>query len=350
MLAGSDGLLKIKFGNFEFMENLSILALAFIIFNGGFSTRWSEIKPIIIPATLLSSLGTIITAIVTGLFCFLILKKTIWEGFLIGSIIASTDAASVFSILRSKNLNLKNGIGPLLELESGSNDPFSYLLTIGLLGVLSNQEQTNFVLMFFKQLIYGGAIGVIGALIALAFLARKQSIDGFYGVFLTAILLFSYAVCNYIDGNGLLCVYVMGIILGNNTHSQRRNLMKQFDVVSWLMQVILFFLLGLLSFPSRFSQVGGAAILIVLFVIFVARPIAVFSILAFFNFTFKEKVFISWVGLRGAASIVFAIMAVTHGISFHFDLFHIIFFVCFFSVSFQGYLIPYIARKLRLIR
>jgi len=350
MLFGSDGIGGIYFDNYELAQELCSLGLIFIMFYGGFVTNWKVAKPVAMQAVLLSSLGTAITAGLTGLFCHLVLRTTLLEGFLIGSVVASTDAASVFSILRSRELNLKGGLASLLEVESGSNDPFAYMLTIVVLSFINNSAQGSVFKLLTMQIVFGVGMGIILASLTIFVLNRiKFEIDGVYPIFVTAIVVLGFALSDLIGGNGFLCAYVTGIILGNSKITHKKSLVHFFDGISWLMQIMLFFTLGLLSFPSQMKFIIVPGILVSLFLIIVARPVAVFSILSWFKIPVKQQLFVSWVGLRGAASIVFAIFVVTNDVSIKNDIFHIIFFVALFSVLVQGSLIPYLSKKLDLV-
>lgn len=353
MLFGSDGLVGIHFDDFEFTGQMCSLALVFIMFYGGFGTKWKLAKPVALPSLLLSSLGVVMTAGLTGLFCHFVLKTTLIEGFLIGSIVASTDAASVFAILRAQKLNLKGHTGSILELESGSNDPMAYMLTITILSMMKNPTGTNIldvVIMILVQVVFAVLVGVLLAKGTVYLLKHAHfEVEGFYTIFVVSITLLSYALAEWLGGNGYLAVYLTGIIIGNSKIPQKKIVFHFFDGISWIMQIMLFFMLGLLSFPSRFSSITGTAIAISLFMLFVARPLTVFIILAPFKFSIKEKLFISWVGLRGAGSVVFAIFAITHGVNISFDIFHTIFFIALFSVLIQGSLIPKLANSLDLV-
>ena len=353
MLFGSDGLVGIYFDNYELTSQLCSLALVFIMFYGGFGTKWKMAKPVALPSLLISTLGVIVTAGLTGLFCHLVLKTTLLEGLLIGAVVSSTDAASVFSVLRAQKLNLKSSLASLLEVESGSNDPIAYMLTFLILTMMKSSGEVSFVMMgsvILTQIIIGLAIGFLIAKSSVYILRFSNfEVEGFYTIFVTAAAILSYALSEYLGGNGYLSVYIAGIIIGNSQIPRKKSMFHFFDGISWIMQIALFFILGLLSFPSRLPYVTGTAVAISLFMILVARPLATFIILSPFKFTVKEKLFISWVGLRGAASVVFAIMALTYGVSIEHDIFHIIFFIALFSVSIQGTLIPKVATMLNLV-
>lgn len=350
MLAGSDGIGGIYFDDYVLAQTLSSVALIFIMFFGGFSTNWKAAKPVAVPAILLSSLGTALTALLTGLFCRFVLQFPLLESLLLGSVVASTDAASVFSILRSRKLNLKGGMASLLEIESGSNDPFAFMLTVILLTMMSGENAGGSVLLLFQQIGFGLLVGGLLGLGAVYFLHHiRFEVEAFYPLFVTAVVILCYALCNVLGGNSFLCVYIAGILLGNSKIPHKRNLVHFFDGVSWLMQILLFFALGLLAFPSLLPAVAWPSVLISLFMIFVARPAAVFSILSWFKIPVRQQILVSWVGIRGAASIVFAIYAVTDRATLQTDVFHIIFFVVLFSVLVQGTLMPTVAKKLDLV-
>lgn len=350
MLFGSDGPGGIAFSNYEVARKICSFALVFIMFYGEFSTNWKIAKPVAVRSILMSTLGVVITAITTGLFCHLVLKTTLLEGLLIGSVIASTDAASVFAILRSRKLNLKGGLASLLEIESGSNDPVAYMLTIVTLTLMSNDTETSLGLVLLYQIVFGILVGFVLAKLSGFVLKRVNlEIDGLYPIFVTAIAIVAYAFSETIGGNGYLCVYIVGIYLGNTRFIHKRSLVHFFDGISWLMQILLFFTLGLLSFPSHLPKIALSACAIAIFILLVARPLATFLILSWFKTPIKQQLFVSWVGLRGAASIVFAIYALTYNVAIKNDIFHIVFFVSLFSVSIQGSFIPLIARKLNLV-
>lgn len=350
MLFGSDGIVGIYFDNYELASDICSIALIFIMFYGGFGTNWAMAKPIAVQSILMSSIGVVITAGLTGVFTTVFFKTSLLEGLLIGSIIASTDAAAVFAILRSQKLNLKGSIASILEIESGSNDPFAYMLTLIILGLMSNQGYGSIIPMLLNQIIVGILVSIILAKLSIYLLRNLMfEIEGFYPIFITAIAVLAYSLSEYFGGNGYLSVYITGIIIGNSKIPHKKSIFQFFDGVSWLMQILLFFLLGLLAFPSKLPSVMFKGISISIFMIFIARPIATFSILSWFKVPIKEQLFISWVGIRGAASIVFAILAVTYGVPINYDIFHIIFFIALFSVSVQGTLIPFVAKKLDLI-
>ena len=351
MLFGSEGIVKIPFDNFQIAETICCTALIFIMFYGGFGTSYKEAKPILPKALLLSTAGILITAGLTGLFCYYVVGMSLQEGLLVGAVLSSTDAASVFSILRSKKLNLKEGTASLLEVESGSNDPFAYMLTAVLLTAMESGITPGAVVRLLgAQLIFGLAFG-FGVGWAALWLLRRLRLDGsgFETIFVVATALFSYAAPAMLGGNGFLSVYITGILLGNGRLRSTATLVSFFDGVTGIMQMVLFFLLGLLAFPSQMPAVVLPAVGIMLFLTFAARPAAVFLLLAPFRGSRRQKLLVSFAGLRGAASIVFAVMTVISPVSTDHDLFHIVFLIVLFSFSLQGSLLPLAARRLGMI-
>ena len=350
MIFGSDGIFKISFDDFVISENICTFALIYIMFYGGFCLNFNTAKPVLVKATIMSTLGVILTCGFVGLFCYGILKTSLLEGMLIGAVVASTDAASVFSILRMKRLNLKEGIAPLLEMESGSNDPVAYMLTLIILTIMGNGTVMQLIPMIVSQIVFGIIVGAVIA-IASIYLIRHANfeIESFYIIFIIAIAIISYSLSEWMGGNGYLSVYISGIIIGNSKIPHKKTLVHFLDGVSWIMQIILFFILGLLSSPIELPKVIGKSVVISLVIIFIARPISVFLVLRRFEFNTREKLFISWVGLRGAASIVFSIFALNYEVNINNDIYHIIFFIALMSVGVQGTLIPIIARRLELL-
>jgi len=352
MLLGSDGILKIPFDDYNLAEQVCSVSLIFIMFYGGFGTNWKKAKSTAPVAVLLSTLGVVVTAALTGVFCRLVLHMEWTQSFLIGAVISSTDAASVFSILRSRKLNLKNNTASLLEVESGSNDPFAYMMTITLLSIMDGRAEGVMatIFMLVKQVAFGAIVGILMAYIG-HFLLTKVRLGGTGNdsMLIFAVALLSYGGAAVIGGNGYLSTYITGIMLGNMPIRRKKELVHFFDGVTGLMQIFIFFLLGLLSFPSRLPRVALSGLLIALFMTFVARPAAVFAIMSPFKCSIKQQLLVSWSGLRGAASIVFAIMATVESAFAPYQLFNTIFFIVLFSIIIQGSLIPYVAKWLDMI-
>lgn len=351
MLFGSDGIAKIPFEDYDLAQTGCTAALIFIMFYGGFGTNWHKAKPVAVKSLLLSSFGVVLTALITGVFCHLALGIDMAKGMLIGACLGSTDAASVFSILRSRQLNLKYNTASLLELESGSNDPFAYMLTMIILSVIKGgASPADLALMLIKQLIIGAGLGFLIGIGAWLIMKKfKFGSGGMESVLMVAVALLSYATPAVLGGNGFLSAYIVGIYLGNKPIEGKRSLVHFFDGVTGLLQMLVFFMLGLLAFPSKLPQVVLPGIAIALFMSFVARPIAVFGILAPFKCKLNQMVLVSWAGLRGVASIVFAIMAAAAFEFQEYDLFHMVFITVLFSLLLQGSLIPLLAKKLDMI-
>lgn len=351
MLCGVDGILHISFDNYAMTETLCTIALIFIIFYGGFGTKWSVARPVAGKAVLLSTLGVFLTAAAMGAFCHFALHTGWLEGMLVGAVLSSTDAASVFSILRSKKLNLKYGTASLLEVESGSNDPVAYLMTTILLAMMTSEITPGRMLyMVFAQIVYGVGIGALLAVCTVFFLRRfRFETSGFDTVFMLAVAILSYVLPVLIGGNGYLSAYIAGIILGNAKVPNKKNQVLFFDGVTSLMQLMVFFLLGLLCTPSRLPGVVLPALAIAVVLTFVARPLVVMLLLTPFRSKLPQQLLVSWAGLRGATSAIFALTAVASGVVLEHDLFHLVFCVVLFSIALQGTLLPLVSRKLQMI-
>ncbi|MBP3322074.1 MAG: potassium/proton antiporter [Clostridia bacterium] len=350
MLFGSDGLLRIPFEDYGFAEQICSVALIFIMFYGGFGTNFKRAKPVLGRSVLLSTLGVALTAVFTGLFCRLALGMDWAESFLLGSVMSSTDAASVFSVLRAKKLNLKYNTASLLEVESGSNDPCSYMLTVFFISVVNgNAAPGQMLYSVFAQIAYGAIGGFLIGLVASLLLRRiKFPAPGFDSVFVIGIAILSYAAPAALGGNGYLSAYIVGIFLGNSEMPNKKSLVYFFDGATSLVQMAVFFLLGLLSSPSKLPAIALPAILIALFLTLIARPAVIALLLSPFKCKINQQALVAFAGLRGASSIVFAIMAVMSVEAKH-DLFHIVFFVVLFSIAIQGTLLPFVSKKLRMI-
>lgn len=356
MLAGTDGILGIPFDDYVLAQDLCTISLIFIMFFGGFSTNWKIAKPVAGRSVLLSTAGVVITAVLTAVFCRFVLGFEPLESFLVGAVLGSTDAASVFSILRSRNLNLKDGTASLLELESGSNDPAAYLMTM--VGILlmeaENMDSGKLVItvgkMLFVQVFFGILLGAaVAGLVVLVFTKTKAVGEELYEVFLVAAALASFAIADRLGGNGFLSVYLCGILIGNSRIPQKAEMVRFFNSITGLAQIFLFFLLGLLAFPHRIPEVFLQGVLVAACLTFFARPVAVFLILKPFRCSIRQCLLVAFAGLRGAASIVFAAMVTAAGSGIYHDLFHIVFLVSLLSVAFQGSLLPFMSKKLDMV-
>ena len=349
VLAGSEGIGKINFDDPQLAQFIGIVSLNFILFSGGLDTSWKSIKPVVWQGVSLSTLGVLITAVSVGFFVSFITDFTIYEGLLLGAIVSSTDAAAVFSILRAKNLGLKTNLRPTLELESGSNDPMAYFLTIAFLGLVINQDLSiySIIPLFLKQILIGGALGFAFGKLSKYMINRiRLDFEGLYPVLAIALMFITFSFTDFVGGNGFLAVYLCAVYLGNHNIIHKKTIMKMFDGLAWLMQIVLFLTLGLLVFPSHVLPVLGIGMFVSVFLIFIARPLSVFISLMFFKMKMRRRWYISWVGLRGAVPIVFATYPLLAGIEKANMIFNIVFFVSLSSVLVQGTTLSLVAKWL----
>jgi cell volume regulation protein A len=350
MLAGSDGIGGIHFDNPKIAQFIGIVALNFILFSGGLDTNWFSVKPILREGLVLSTLGVLFTALSLGTFVWLVTDFTIYESMLLGSIVSSTDAAAVFSILRSKSLALKTNLRPTLELESGSNDPMAYVLTIAFLTLVINQDKSlvSIIPMFLQQMILGGIAGfAFGKLSKLIINKIKLDFEGLYPVLVITLMFITFSATDFVGGNGFLAIYICAVYLGNQQLIHKKTILKMYDGLAWLMQIVLFLTLGLLVFPSQVFPYMGIGLLISIFLILVARPVSVFLSLIFFKMRLRRRFYISWVGLRGAVPIVFATYPLLAGIEKANMIFNIVFFISVTSVLIQGTTLSIVAKWMR---
>ncbi|HMO61489.1 MAG TPA: potassium/proton antiporter [Ferruginibacter sp.] len=349
ILAGSEGIGGLHFDNAQLAQFIGIVALNFILFSGGLDTNWQSIKPILWRGIALSTIGVLLTALSVGLFVYYFFDFTLLEGLLLGSIVSSTDAAAVFSILRNKGVGLKGFLRPVLELESGSNDPMAYFLTISFTTILANGDASIYALIpiFIKGFIIGGLMGYgMGKATIWLINNIRLNADGLYPVMILALAMFTYSATDFVGGNGFLAIYLCAVLLGNSNFIHKRSMIKFYDGQAWLMQIIMFLTLGLLVFPSKIIPIIGSGLLISAFLIFIARPIGVFASLAFFKVNIRSRLFISWVGLRGAVPIVFATYPMLAGLPKADIIFNLVFFISVTSVLLQGTTLSFVARLL----
>ena len=349
MLAGSEGLGGICFDNYGTAQLIGIISLNFILFSGGLSTNWTSVKPVVKEGIVLSTLGVLLTAVTLGTFVWVITDFTFYESMLLGSIVSSTDAAAVFSILRSKNLALRTNLRPTLEMESGSNDPMAYVLTIVFLTLVVNQDQ-NFISIipfFLQQMILGGIAGfTFGKLSKFIINKIKLDFEGLYPVLVIALMFITFSTTDFVGGNGFLSVYICAIYLGNQDLIHKKTILKMFDGLAWLVEIVLFLTLGLLVFPSQIIPYIGIGLLISLFLILIARPLSVFISLVFFKMKLRRRFYISWAGLRGAVPIVFATYPLLSGIENASTIFNVVFFISVTSIIIQGTTLTIVAKWL----
>lgn len=354
ILFGNNGLVPISLDvdDRETVGDICTVALIFIMFYGGFGTSWKSAKPIALEAGLLASVGVIVTAALVGVFCHFLLKWDWLEALLLGSVVSSTDAASVFSIFRSRKLGLKNNTAPLLEMESGSNDPCSYMLTVIMLSLMQGDASVGHTIwLFIAQLGFGALFGLLISRIAVEAMKRINfATAGFDSLFLMAVAIISYALPALVNGNGYLSAYIVGIVLGNNKFCNKKDMVNFFDGITGLMQVLIFFMLGLLARPANLGSCALPAVAVFLILTLLARPLPVFALLTpFRKYGFKQQTLISFCGLRGAASIVFAITATMGNDALNNDIFNIVFCIVLISIALQGSLLPKAAEKLNML-
>ncbi|MDO4881252.1 MAG: potassium/proton antiporter [Capnocytophaga sp.] len=351
MLAGSDGILKIHFDDPKSAQFIGIISLNFILFSGGLETRWSSVKPIFYQGVVLSTLGVLLTAIFLGLFVWYVTDFTLFESLLLGSIVSSTDAAAVFSILRSKNLDLKDNLRPTLEFESGSNDPMAYVLTTTCIGLVQMPEQPimQMIFTFFSQVILGVVFGfAFGKLSKIIFNRIHLGFEGLYPILAIALMYITFSATEAMYGNGFLAIYICAVYLGNQNFIHKGSVLKMFDGLAWLMQIVLFLTLGLLVNPKEIIPLTGIGLLISVFLMLVARPLSVFISTSPFRMSLARRVYISWVGLRGAVPIVFATYPLLAGVEKAGIIFNIVFFISVTSVLIQGTTLSLFAKWLGL--
>ena len=349
MCFGENGLLRIPFDDYDAANVICSASLIFIMFYGGFGTNLNAARPVVVQSVVLSTLGVAGTAGAVAVFAHLVLGLPWAESFLIGSVISSTDAASVFNILRSKKLALKYHTDSLLEIESGSNDPISYMLTTVAVGIMGGQDV--FIPLLLVQQIAIGALGglLLGKLAIWSLRRGMFPSEQSQTIFVFAVVILSYALPTVLGGNGYLSSYLCGIYMGSTKLPQKRNLVHFFDVVTDVAQVLIFFLLGLLVTPVELPSVLLPALAIMVFLTFLARPAVVSVLMLPFRPSPDQVGVVSWAGLRGVASIVFAIMAVLQGAETRYNLFNLVFCIVLLSISLQGSLLPRVSAKLSMI-
>ncbi|HRG03270.1 MAG: potassium/proton antiporter [Paludibacteraceae bacterium] len=358
MLSGSDGL-GIEFNSPKIAQAIGVVALNIILFSGGMDTRFTEVKPIAAQGMILATIGVLFTALLTGIFIFWLTNNffnavtfTLLESLLLASVMSSTDSASVFSILRSKNLSLKENLRPLLEFESGSNDPMAFMLTIVLIQLIQSPviDAWAALWMFFKQLLLGGLAGYFLGRLSVRIINKiNLDNDALYSVLLMTLMFFLFGFTTFISGNGYLAVYVGGLFIGNSRFVHKRSSLKFFDGMTWLVQIIMFLTLGLLINPSELLPIAGIGIIVGLFMIFFSRPVSVhLSLLPFRNLSHKARHYVSWVGLRGAVPIIFATYPWIENLPHAKDIFNIVFFITILSLVIQGTTVGSMAKWLGL--
>lgn len=351
MMAGSEGAGNIHFDNPLLVQSLGVFALSYILFAGGLDTSWQSVRPVFCSGFVLSTLGVAVTAFLVGWFVHITLNFTWLEGLLLGAIVSSTDAAAVFAVLRSRNIKLRGNLRPLLELESGSNDPMAVFLTIGMIMLLTNPAYSfaKLVPLLFWQMLVGAGVGyLLGKGSVLVINRLRLDYEGLYSVFTLTIVPLIYSIASLVKANGFLAIYVAGMVMGNSAFVQKKSLLRFHDGLAWLMQITMFLALGLQVFPSHLVPVIVMGLIVAAFLMFVARPASVMLGLSFSRLTLNEKTLISWVGLRGAVPIVLATFPLLAGIEKAEIIFNLVFFIVLTSALLQGSSIPLVARWLKL--
>lgn len=354
MLAGENGLGGISFNDYRLTYIIGSLALAIILFDGGLRTKFGQLKGAVAPAVLLATVGVVITAALTGVVASHIFDIPLLHGLLLGTVISSTDAAAVFFLIHAGGLQIKQRIGATIEMESATNDPVAVFLTIMLVQTISlaqigvNTHPLELLGTLVLHTVVGGAIGVIGGFGASIALNRINLPGGLHPLLVIAVAILIYALTSVLEGSGFLAVYLAGLILGNRPLRASASIVTVNDAATWLSQIVMFLVLGLLITPSRLVTYVLPASLIALFLLFVARPVAVWLCLLPFKFPAREKIFASWVGLRGAVSIFLAAIPTLSNVE-HADLyFNVAFVIVLISLLLQGWTLTWTARKLGL--
>lgn len=351
MLAGNDGIVGIRFSNAEATNQFCLAALAFILFAGGMETRWSDVRPIVLRGSILATLGVILTAFFLFVTTYYILQLSFEVALLLSVIVSSTDAPAVFMIMKNQPQQLHGNLRSLLEFESGSNDPMAVLLSVMAVRILQSSHLHWYSVA--EMLILQLGLGVIMGLLfgkASAWVLKKYRMGNFglYTVFGVALVLLCFGLTQMIRGSGFLAVYICGMVLRNSVFLYRQNLVEFHDSIAWIMQIFIFLLLGIFVNPGALPAVLPISLGCAFFLIFVARPLAVYLCLWGSSFSGKEKFFISWAGLKGAVPIILATYPLMMGFPNSQFLFNLIFFLVIISVLLQGKLLSFWARKLHL--
>ena len=359
MLFGSDGL-GLQFHSPEDAQFIGMISLSVILFTGGMDTKFRDIRPVLQPGVVLSTLGVLLATLITGIFvyylsryCGLCKEFSLMVSFLLAATMSSTDSASVFNLLRSQGIGLKYHLRPMLELESGSNDPMAYMLTLAFIQLATSVEgaslstmATTLLVQFFVGCLLGFILGYIAVWVINHINLPNAAL---YPVMLLSWVCIIFTITDLLRGNGYLAVYIAGLIVGNSRLSYRREMNTFMNGLTWMVQIILFLTLGLLVNPGDIPSIALVAIIIGLFMIFVSRPLSVFvCLLPFRHLSIKSKVFVSWVGLRGAVPIIFATYPLVSGVEGSKDIFNIVFAITLLSLILQGMSISWFARKLKL--
>jgi len=350
MLAGSEGIGGIQFDSSSLAANVGTVALLVILFAGGLDTEWKSVKSVLGVGIVLSTFGVIFSTLLLGTFAWFVLGTfstfsigatglTWLEALLLAAIVSSTDAAAVFSVYRTSKVQPIKRIRHLLEFESGSNDPMAVLLTTAILGIMTQGHSTalGLVATLSLQYLVGGAVGLLVGMCGVWVINKITfSAQGLYPIIVLSLGLLAFGLAEMFSGNGYLAVYIAGLVIGNCIKKARLEVLNFHDGLSWLMQIVMFVILGLLVFPSRLLPVAVVATVLALFLMFIARPVGVLLCMLPFRTKMNEMGYISWVGLRGSVPIVLATFPAAYGIKGADDIFNIVFFIVITSVLIQG--------------
>ena len=349
--AGSEGIGGIYFDDAKITQDIGNIALLFILFAGALETKKSDATMALYPSGILATAGVFFTAMLAALIAYVLTSLNLKESLLFGAIVSSTDAAAVISMLGGSNLKKK--IRTVIEIESGSNDPMAYALILFILSMFGAGEKTSIfwgVIFLFRQIIFGALMGIIFGKISLPLgKILKIEREEFLTIHLIAMLFICFAGTNLIGGNGFLAIYLMGILVGNEHFDFRMNCIKNMRVASWLMQITMFIILGLLVFPSQLKAVVIRGSILAIMITIVARMAVVFALMSPFKYSKKEKFFMSWAGLKGAVPIIFSTNAITAGIENSQVIFNMVFYMVVFSVMIQGMTLKPLAKYLGLL-
>lgn len=349
--AGSEGIGGIYFDDAKITQDIGNVALLFILFAGALETKKSDATMALYPSGILATAGVFFTAMLAALIAYVLTSLNLKESLLFGAIVSSTDAAAVISMLGGSNLKKK--IRTVIEIESGSNDPMAYALILFILSMFGAGEKTSIfwgIIFLFRQIIFGALMGIIFGKISLPLgKILKIEREEFLTIHLIAMLFICFAGTNIIGGNGFLAIYLMGILIGNEHFDFRMNCIKNMRVASWLMQITMFIILGLLVFPSQLKAVVIRGSILAIMITIVARMAVVFALMSPFKYTKKEKFFMSWAGLKGAVPIIFSTNAITAGIDNSQVIFNMVFYMVVFSVMIQGMTLKPLAKYLGLL-
>lgn len=351
MMAGSEGIGGIYFADLHIAQFLGMIALIFILFSGGLDTDWQSLRSVFASGVLLSTLGVLMTAFLLALISHFILGFPWLEGLLIGAIVSSTDAPTVFTVFRARHMNVSKKLKHLLEFESASNDPMAIVMTVGIMQAINFPDASYFSLsgMIFSQIALGALLGfIMGYVLPWGIQRIDLEYKGLYPVFTIAGALFTYSTTALLGGNGFLAVYLAGLLMGKQEFFHKKELTLFHDGLTWLMQIGIFLTLGLLVFPSKLLQVAGPDILVAISLIVLARPISVFTLTSMSRLNWREQLLVSWIGLRGAVPIILATFPLVAGIPNSEAIFNLVFFIVLISMLLQGTAIPWITRLLKL--